>query len=156
MDEIVKLLRRLPPGRVDSWDGATDEAIKEIESIHNVRLPEDLRAALHFSNGFSVTSPRTSMEIFRADQIARRSTQAQFKDDLPGMLILGTDGEGSVYYADANNRIGRGAFAVYLVRMSDMDIPSSMPVGSSFTDAVRTIANETDIYARPQLREPGA
>lgn len=151
MNDLTEILRKLPPEKLDHWDGAADAAIDEIESVNKIRLPEDLRVALRFSNGFSLRSPKTSMHVYNADELAWTSSEPQFKEGLPGMLILGTDGEGSVYYADVNNQIGRGPSAVYLVRMSDMDIPGSMPVGASFTDAVQTIAADTDIYERPEL-----
>ena len=151
MNDVVALLSNLPPDKVRREPGAAPAEIDEIESVNELRLPDDVRAALQLSNGFSLRSSKTSMHVFPANELAWTSSEPHFREGLPGMLILGTDGEGSVFYADVKDQIGRGPFAVYLVRMSDMHVPASMPVGGSFTEAVRTIGDETDIYERPEI-----
>ncbi len=152
MNDLIELLDALPPTAFRRVEGAPDSAIDEIETVNKIKVPDDLRAALCFSDGFSLRSPKTNMTILPTAELAWHSMQPHFKDGLPGLLILGTDGEGSVFYVDPNNLTGRGANRVYLVRMSDLDIPSSMLVGETFTEVVRTLANETDIYERPELR----
>src|SRR5437879_10751804 len=126
MNDVVALLSNLPPEKLRRGPGAAPAEIDEIESVNKLRLPDDVRAALQLSNGFSLRSSKTSMHVFPANELAWTSSEPQYKEGLPGMLILGTDGEGSVFYADAQDQIGRGPFAVYLVRISDMDIAGSM------------------------------
>lgn len=137
--------------RVERRAPATTDEIDEIESVTGLSLPADLREVLQWSNGLSIRSSRTSLSMYDAYDLAYTSSEPHFDADLPGMLILGTDNGGSVFYADAKDQIGRGPWAVYLVRMSDMSIPQSMFVGTSLTNAIETLLAHTDIHKRPEL-----
>lgn len=137
--------------RVNRRAPATPDDIDEIESVTGFSLPADLREVLQWSNGLSIRSSGTSLSMYDAYDLAYSSSEPHFDADLPGMLILGTDNSGSVFYADPNDQIGRGPWTVYLVRMSEMGIPHSMFVGTSVTDAIATLLAPTDLYKRPEL-----
>lgn len=143
----------LPPSVLRRGTGATADEIADVEIRNGVTLPEDLREALRFSNGLAVRGGGTQMFLYNTHDLAWTSSEPGYRDGLAGMLILGTDGEGSVYYADPRNTLGRGAFAIYLVRMSDLDTPSSIFVAESFSAAVDTLLAGTDLYERQELGE---
>jgi hypothetical protein len=148
---LVERLKQLPPTKLVPRSPAPDDEIDEIESATGFTLPPDLRELLAWSNGLEIKSSKTGFSMYDASDLAYTSSEPHFEEDLPGMLILGSDNGGSVYYADPNNQIGRGAWAVYLVRMSEAGIPHSIFVGASFTDAIDTLLAETDLYKRPEL-----
>ncbi len=150
---LIARLAALPQSTVRRGDGATAADIAEVEAQNRITLPDDLRETLQFSDGIGVRAGGTQLFLYNAHDLAWTSSEPGYRDSLAGMLILGTDGEGSVYYADPRNAIGRGAFAVYLVRMADLEIESSIFVGGSFTAAVETILAGTDLYKRPELRD---
>jgi hypothetical protein len=150
---LVERLKQLPTSEVEHRPPASDEEIDEIEEVTGFKLPADLRELLVWSNGVSIRSSKTGLSMFDAYDLAYTASEPHFDEDLPGMLILGSDNGGAVFYADPNNQIGRGAWAVYLVRMSEAGIPHSMFVGKSFTEAIETLLAQTDIYKRPELGE---
>jgi hypothetical protein len=150
---LITRLSALPESILRRSAGASAAEIAEIEAQNALALPDDLREVLLFSNGMAVRSKGTQLFLYNAHDLAWTSSEPQYEADLEGMLILGTDGEGAVYYADPADRIGRGASAVYLVQMSELDIPSSIFVGDSFAAALETILAGTDLYKRPALRD---
>lgn len=150
---IVSRLSALPPTVLFRDRAATDEQIREIEERNGVNLPEDLRQTLLFSDGIGIQSTGTGFDLYGAHDLAWTSSEPGYRERLAGMLLLGTDGEGSVYFADPRNRLGRGAFSIFLVPMSDLHTESSRFVASSFTEAVETILSGTDLYKRPELGE---
>ncbi len=150
---IVARLSALPSTVLFRDPGATDAQIHEVEERNGVTLPDDLRDTLKFSNGIGIESTGTGLSLYNAHDLAWTSSEPGYRERLAGMLLLGTDGEGSVYFADPGNRLGRGTFAVFLVRMSDLHLESSKFVGASFTEAVETVLAGTDLYKRPELRD---
>ncbi len=149
---VVERLEQMPAGKLSRGSPATESAIAEIESTNQLRLPDDLRALLRWSDGVSLSS-KTSFSMYDAEELTWTSSEPHFAEALPGMLILGTDNGGSVFYADVKDQIGRGPWAIYLVRMSEMGIPHSMFVGANFSEAIDTLLAGTDIYTRPELGE---
>src|SRR5688572_12634463 len=117
-ESLIQRLTALPPERLRREGGASAAEIAEIEARNHLRLPDEFRETLQFSNGLGIRSDGTQMLLYNAHDLAWTSSEPHFKEGLPGMLILGTDGEGSVYYLDPQNQNGHGANAVYLVRMS--------------------------------------
>ena len=148
---LVDRLKQLPTTKVEHVPPASDAEIEEIESVTGFELPADLRELLAWSNGLEIKSSKTKFSMSNAYDLAYTSSEPHFEEDLPGMLILGSDNGGSVFYADPKNQIGRGAWAVYLVRMSEAGIPHSIFVGASFTEAIDTLLAETDLFKRPEL-----
>jgi len=148
---LVDHLKQFPTTAVVPRPRAPDDEIDEIESATGFKLPADLRELLEWSNGLEIKSSKTGFSMYDASDLAYTSSEPHFEEDLPGMLILGSDNGGSVFYADPNDQIGRGAWAVYLVRMSEAGIPHSMFVGKSVTEAIETLLAQTDIYKRPEL-----
>jgi hypothetical protein len=148
---LVERLKQLPATRVAPREPAPTDEIDEIESTTGFKLPADLRELLEWSNGVEIKSSKTGLSMYDASELAYTSSEPHFEDDLPGMLILGSDNGGSVYYADPSDQIGRGVWAVYLVRMSEIGIPHSIFVGTSFTEAIDTLLAETEPYKRPEL-----
>ncbi len=148
---LVERLKQLPITQVVPRPRAPDEEIAEIELVTGFKLAADLRELLEWSNGLEIKSSATGFSMYDASDLAYTSSEPHFEEDLPGMLILGSDSGGSVYYADPKDQIGRGAWAVYLVRMSEAGIPHSMFVGASFTEAIETLLAQTDIFKRPEL-----
>jgi len=148
---LVERLNTLPARKLEHREGASASEIAEIESVTGFTLPVDLRETLQWSNGIEIKSAKTGFWMANANDLAYTSSEPHFDEDLPGMLILGGDNGGAVFYADPNNRIGRGAWAIYFVHMSEAGIPHSRFVGASFTEAIETLLAETDIYKRPEL-----
>ncbi len=151
MGEIIALLSGLSQSRLRREPGAPEAELQEVESVNGIALPDDLRDALRFSNGFGIRSKGTSMSIAGAEELTFHSKEPHIEEQLPGMFVLGSDGEGSLFFADPHNELGRGPFAVYLVPMSDMGIDASRFLGASFTEAVELIVREEDLYERPTV-----
>jgi hypothetical protein len=134
---------------------ASEDELREIEERNHIVLPADVREALAFSNGFAIQHTKTHFNFYDAGDLAWTSSEPHFVEGLPGMWILGDDGGGSVYYADPQNSLGRGPFAVFLVRMGDMYIDHSMFVAPSFGEAVNAVLDNVDFFKRPELRHGG-
>jgi hypothetical protein len=147
---LVERLNQLP-ARVFHHAPPSQEEIVEIEAVTGFKLPADLREVVEWSNGLSIRSGKTNFSMMNAYDLAYSPSEPHFDEGLPGMFILGTDNGGAVFYADPNNQVGLGAWAVYLVRMSEMGIPHSMFVGGNFTEAIEALLAETDIFQRPQV-----
>jgi len=153
MSQITSILSALPASRLDRGSGASEESIAEVESVNGIELPADVRDALRFSDGFGIGSKGTNMTIYGTDELMYHSQEPHIEEWLPGMFVLGTDGEGSLYYADPHNKIARGAFAVYLVPMSDMGIDGSRLIGATLTDAVKAIVAGENLYDRLTIQK---
>lgn len=143
---LVARLAALPATVIDRSGGATAAAITAVETQNRLALPDDLRDVLRFSDGFEIYGGGTSFALYNAADLTWTSSEPHFREGLPGMLLLGTDGEGGVFFADPRDALGRGAFAVYHVPMSTMSLANAVFVGASFTVAVEALLAGTNVY----------
>lgn len=121
--------------------------IDEIEATLGVALPADLRAVLEASGGGTLLRPGiTPLGIGPCSDLLSLNEDPFFTDHLPGMIVFGGDGGGSVYFYDPENRLGHGAWAVFVVRMGDLALDAARPVAADLTQAVEAVAAGRDPY----------
>lgn len=122
--------------------------IESIEATLGVTLPADLRAVLEASGGGTLLHPGiTPLGIGPASDLLSLNEDPFYTDNLPGMIVFGGDGGGGVYFYDPENRLGRGEWAIFIVRMGDLALDAARPVAADLTEAVEAVASGRDPYS---------
>lgn len=146
MSTVLTALRELPTSQWSRRDPATAKEIDAIEAEYGLQLPADYRELLRATNGCGIYPPKgTKLDLDSADDVLCNNTgDPRFEGDLPGMFIIGSDNSGGVVYYDPANRLGKGAWALFLVDLGTIGFPYSKPVAPSLTALIeRVLAGET-------------
>jgi hypothetical protein len=92
---------------------------------------------------------RAAISLFWVDELPDRRLGLQW---LPGMIVIGDDGGGGLYFYDPSDRLGRGRWALYWVHMSEMSLERPRFAGSDLTDLLHRIANGVSFFYEPRVR----
>jgi hypothetical protein len=149
---IVQKLRRLGPGE---WRGrlpADPNVLATVEQHFKLTLPGDYRAVLLFSSGGGLYRHTTKLELESAEDLIYQNEDERF-EDLKGMLVIGGDASDCIFYYDPDDRLGKGAWALYEVELSlltpDLAFPRSKYVGRDLGELVDAILSNESLYDRP-------
>lgn len=80
-------------GLVQALDGATDNALSNLESQIGCRLPVDYRELLQLMNGFSLDN---GLLIYGTDELLERNKTFEVDIYAPGYFAIGDDSGGRV------------------------------------------------------------
>lgn len=140
------LIERLRARTGDEWwprPPAPPDEVAALERELGVRLPEDYRQLLLASNGGSINGPHASINLESAEGVLDLNLDGGYQAELPGMIVVGDNGGGELYFYDPENKLGHGANALFLVGMADLDPAAAAFVAPSLGDAVdRVYAGE--------------
>jgi hypothetical protein len=114
-------------------------------------LPEDFRASALEFGPWMVTGPRFTISVELIDDILSIVRDEDWSKDLPGMALIGSDGGDCWYYYDPLDKLGHGAFAVYMVERGVMTLAHSMYIAKTLVDATECVLAGEMLYDRPYL-----
>ncbi len=137
--EIIQLLEIHGEDEWFSGGKGSPRTVEKLEHKLNVNLPEDYRQLLAFSNGGSIIGSHSAIHLEDVEGVILQSTDPWYMQNLPGMVIIGDDGGGKVYFLDPLNRLEHGRDCVYLVPMSSIGVEGAVKVGDNLLDAVRRL-----------------
>lgn len=147
---IATLIKKLPAG---AWHShgvrPAPRKLDKVAQKYNVELPADFRALYRQYNGGSVTV-RSSLHLESVDGIAGLNEDEQFQENLAGMFLIGDDGGGWVYFYDPADRLGMGAYGLFMVSMSVLDHEDAIFVGESLLETFEAVARGEDLHERPK------
>ncbi|MGH7861476.1 MAG: SMI1/KNR4 family protein [Candidatus Dormibacteraceae bacterium] len=147
-NSLIERLRARTPDEWWSRAPASPDEVEDLERELGVRLPEDYRQLLLASNGGSINGPRASINLESAQGVLDMNLDGGYQDELPEMIVIGDDGGGDLYFYDPTNKLGRGAYAIYLVGMADLDPAAAAFVAPSLSEAIDRV------YAGESFRRP--
>lgn|GEM_PF-2483077 len=145
------LIERLRTRTGDEWwprPPAPRDDVAALERELGVRLPEDYLQLLLASNGGSINGRRASINLESAQGVLDLNLDGGYRDELPGMVVVGDNGGGELYFYDPTNQLGKGVNALFLVGMADLD-----PAAATFV--ARNLGEAMDrVYAGDAFRRP--
>lgn len=156
---IATLIKKLPAG---AWRShgvrPAPRKLDKVAQKYDVELPADFRELYRRYNGGSVTV-RSSLHLESVDGIAGLNEDEQFQENLAGMFLIGDDGGGWVYFYDPADRLGMGAYALFMVSMSVLDHEHAIFVGKTLLETFDAVVRGEDLHERPKYgrgpKKPG-
>jgi hypothetical protein len=156
MSTLIEKLERLPPARLFRQAPATPEEIARVEAAFGIHFPDDFREVMRWSNGFGMSGPKSNLNVEPLTDLESDNLDEEYEANIPGMFVLGTDGGGSIYFFDPHDQLGNGAFALYLVPLSELGSSDARLCGRTFTEALTAVLAGEDFFQRPKLRAANA
>jgi hypothetical protein len=151
VDRLVSLpgpVWRANPGRSDP------KLLAKVDALADGNLPEDWREIYSRYDGGSVHGRTTkALNLMLLEDILELSSQESVAEGLPGMVGIGTDGGGALYYLDAKNQLGHGENAVYWIQLGVLTIDASRLVAPSLREAIDRVLRGDDVAESPTVRE---
>ena len=132
-----------PPGR--------PEKLAELEQLIGRPLPDDFRTSVLALGIWTVKGPRFAIGVEMIDDILSIMRDPDWRTDLPDMALIGSDGGDCWYYYDPLDKLGHGAFAVYMVDRGVMTFARSMYIAKTLADATECVLAGEMLYDRPYL-----
>lgn len=148
--DLVERLEALPSSELWRFGAAGEGAVERFEEAVGLRFPDDFRAAMRFSNGFSLVGRPSPMTVFDMERLVPHNMDERFEEDLPGMFVIGTDGGGAVYFYDPEGALGAGRWALHIARLSDLGFDDARLVAASLTEAVEAVLAGERFLERPR------
>jgi hypothetical protein len=133
------------PHRLRPAPGKLDRIARK----YSVERERDFRDLYQLYDGGSVTL-RSSIHLESVDGIAGLNEDEVFREDLAGMFLIGDDGGGWVYFYDPTDRLGMGAYALFMVSMGVLEYEHAIFVGRTLLEAVESVARGEDLHDRPK------
>ena len=144
---VVAWLERNCPGEWKGLPPPKPETVEAIERHFNVSLPDDFRELLLTMNGGSLDSHPSKFLLCPAEDIIHWNEDFLDTLDLPNMILFGGDGSDCVFFYDPENRLGRGAFAIFEVELGNPGLEESWYISRSLTELIALVLADKDLYA---------
>ena len=74
-----------------------------------------------------------------------------YREHLPGMFLIGNDEGDNTFYYDPANRLGKGAYAVFMVELGSVGFPYSKHAAAHVTELLEKIIAGESIWDYPHL-----
>ena len=126
-DETNKILAKLA-----YRPGADTAQIFETERQLDVRLPDDYREFLEFSNGAEGFIGDNYLDLWRVEDLPVRNKHYEVHRYAPGLFIFGSDGGGEAFGFDVRTPKVR----VVQMPFVGMEWGVALEVGNSFTEFI--------------------
>lgn len=140
--QLINKLKALSMPTWFSRSAGSLAAIEELEQEYNIRLPEDYRLLLLYSNGGSLGGEAGSFNYESIEDLMWHNLDERFEEHLPGMFVIGDNGGGSVYFYDPENKLGHGSYALFLVPLGALRFDYAVFAGQSLTEVMNGILLE--------------
>ncbi|WP_081752884.1 SMI1/KNR4 family protein [Kallotenue papyrolyticum] len=127
IDEISKNLDAEPP--------ATEDMIREAESLAGYSFPEDYKSFLMWSNGSEGQVGGRYVSLWNVGRLRELNDGYGINLYLPGVLAIGTDGGGQGYALDFRSSATSPAFIQ--VPLGDLNFDSITILEDSFFEGMR-------------------
>ena len=148
MGMLVETLRSLPPFVWSAQPPADPNELAKVEEQFGVRLPEDYRELLLYSDGGTVEGPKIEMNFESIEGLYGQNDDERFSEGLPGMFVIGDDGFGGIFFYDPEGRLGHGAYALFDVKLGVLGFDDAVFAAATLTEAVTLVLGGADFRKR--------
>ena len=152
---LIDRLKSQPHVKVWTTKGATSELLALVERDYRIQFPDDYRELMLSVGNLGVTGAKSQIQLGLKDTYTHLG-DAVFEKRIPGMVVIGDDGGGRIYYYDPEDRLGKGRFAVFLVPLSSLTLEDTFFVGKSVTEVIERVSAGEDFDTFPRLGANGA
>jgi RimJ/RimL family protein N-acetyltransferase/cell wall assembly regulator SMI1 len=129
-------------GAFEPNPGIPDNALSLAMKDLGVELPEDYQAFLRKTNGGAGFLGEAYVSLWRGEELKQKNEDYQVAEFAPGLLIFGSDGGGEAYAFDMHETPWK-VVQVPFIGMRDADV--AWPMGSSFTEFLKKVAEDDDL-----------
>ena len=136
---MIEKLNKLTSSIFERNEGCTEEMIVEVEKAFGLKLPGDYRQLLLLSNGGTVKGSKTVFNYEPVEYLVGHNLSEFFNTNIPGMIVIGDDGGGCIYFYDPLNKLGKGPWSLYYVSMGALFFKESVYVAGSVTELLDKI-----------------
>jgi hypothetical protein len=151
MTQLVELLRAHEGNEWKPEKPALEEEVAGVERKLERRLQEVYRQLFTYADGGSLRGARSRLSFNPLRDLVEFNSEADPSPGLVEMLIFGDDDGDYLYYFDPDNRLRRGAWAVYVVERALGNIEHSMFVAEDVVRACRRILDGENVFDAPYL-----
>ena len=124
----AKLEEKLQEFDCDGAEGASEEAVQNVEKFFGKELPEDLRELLAASNGIVLRSDAHEFQLWSCQEIIDYNKANEVQKHLPEFLMVGSNGSGETFTLDYR----KNPPGVVLLPAIGFDYKSAVPVADDF------------------------
>lgn len=116
-------------------------AVAQLEQHLGMQLPEEYLRILTYSNGLEGwISDKTYLVLWRVEELLRNNESVEAPRLIPGILLIGTAGDGEVIALDM--RDGRDTYGCFfLLATSPLDWEDAEPLGCTVEEAFEKLKN---------------
>jgi hypothetical protein len=139
METITEKLDKLPPSIFERNEGCTEEMIVEVEGEFGLKFPEDYRQLLLLSNSGSIKGSHSVFNYEPVEYLVGHNLSEFFNANIPGVIVIGDDGGGSIYFYDPRNKLNKGPWSLFYVSMGALFFKESVHVAGSLTELIDKI-----------------
>lgn len=119
---------------------ATEAQLQQLEREAGVRLPEDYRQFLLWSNGGEGQLRFSYLSLWPVEELLQLNADYGVKHYLPGIFIIGSDSGSKAYGLDY--RHNASAPSLISVPFGDLDPSSVTVLGTSFREGIEHLNQE--------------
>ncbi len=138
--DIIEILKQ------NNWDAnskpATIDDINQLEDRFIIKIPEDYKQVLMFSNGGSLRGDfQTPLIIYHIDEVLVLHEEFDYYQDVPESLIFGADGGGTIYAYDLRDDQMR----ILFFRLGDARYDNIIYEAESLSDLILDVVSNKKI-----------
>jgi SMI1 / KNR4 family (SUKH-1) len=138
MKNVIEELERLEGIR---WtpirEPASDQSLAALERTYGQTFPEDFRRIYRrFGGGELVGKGDSLLVLEHVGNILEHSRDPALRSRLPGAVVIAGDGGDKLIFYDAENRLGRGSFAVFLGEWGALSQANLVYVGATISEVI--------------------
>jgi hypothetical protein len=148
---ILERLRALPESEWMTNPPATVESLVALDKKYHLQLPTDYREIMQLTNGCGLYGHPTQLNLEPADELLWHNEDPRFAAKLPGMFVIGDDNGDALFYYDPTNRLGKGAYAIFLVDFGMIGFPYSKHAAANLTGLIEAVLANEQIWEYPYL-----
>ena len=140
---------------IEYMETQSENAVSQLEKELGYALPEEFHTMWSKCKSWEITGDTEPLYMWNINKISGLSTDDELMDDLPGLLIIGSDFGGNYIAYDPQNSIGRGAFYLYFVPRVATNLDQIVPIAHNFTELVQKShdPNGKGFYDFPNLKK---
>jgi PAS domain-containing protein len=116
---------------------ATERDMSELERAYGQAFPDDFqRIHRRFGGGELIGKDDAMLVLEPIADILDHGTDPVLSERLPGAIVIADDGGGKIFFYDAEDRLGRGRFAVFLNSRGLLSYASAVYVGATISEVI--------------------
>jgi len=149
--DVVALLRS---HEGTSWTPRPPASASEVvatEKALGKTFPPEYKSLLMYSDGGTLRGAEARVFFFRIEEVRQFNGDPVWSSHIPGMVIFGDDLGDYIYYFDPENRLHRGAWAVYLVEKGAVSFDYSKYAAGSVEHLCRRVIHGDPLVSEPYL-----
>ena len=153
---LVRRLKELGERDWTAYGPGSEEEVEGLERRYRLRLPDDYRQLLLYSDGGTVSGPSQVLHLEPVRILKGHNADEFFEKNIPGLFVIGDDAGGDAYFYDPSGKLGRGEYALFLVPLGSLRLQDAVFVGSNLAEVVERVLAGEKLYDRPALGEEGS